>query len=324
LYKANPLRAGAESMQVIVHNQTRFWLIPTLLLWVVPYLNGQARESPSPIFKVDVDTVFVKVAVTDPLNRYITGLGKECFKVYEDNVQQAISHFSQQSAAISVGILFDVSTSMGSNNNIGIGKHWLTRFLDSSLWESRNPDDEYFLITFNHTVNLVQAFTDKTVELQNDIAFEKPSGWTALYDAVYRGLDHMKEGKNEKKALILISDGGDNKSRYKRNEVLEFLKESDVMIYGIGLQSPETFGYYVITSLTSLTGGRAFFSEPVELEYYINLIHAELRNQYLLGYVPTHKTHDGKWRQIRVKLDAPEGLPKMSIRAKKGYYAPKN
>jgi Ca-activated chloride channel homolog len=309
---------------VIVHNQTRFWLIPTLLLCVVPYLNSQTRKSPPPVFQVEVGTVFVKVAVTDPLNRYITGLEKERFKVYEDNVQQTISHFSQQSAAISVGIIFDISTSMGFKNNIRIGKNWLARFLESGLWESRNPEDEYFLITFNHTVNLVQAFTDKTVELQNDIALEKPSGWTALYDAVYRGLDHMKEAKNEKKALILISDGGDNKSRYKRNEVLDFLKESDVMIYGIGLQGVETFGYYVISSLTSLTGGRAFFSEPVELEYYINLIHAELRNQYLLGYVPTSNTHDGKWRQIRVKLDAPAGFPKLSIRAKRGYYAPRN
>jgi Ca-activated chloride channel family protein len=213
---------------------------------------------------------------------------------------------------------------MGAKNNISIGKKWLTHFLESDLWESRQSDDEYFLITFNNTVNLVQAFTDKTAELQNDVAPVKPSGWTALYDAVYRGLDQMKSGKNEKKALILISDGGENKSRYKRAEVLEFLKESDIKIYGIGLQTPESFGYYVITSLTDLSGGRAFFSDISEVDYYINLIHAELRNQYLVGYVPNNRARDGKWREIRVKLDPPEGLPKLSIRARKGYYAPKN
>ena len=129
--------------------------------------------------------------------------------------------------------------------------------------------------------------------------------------------------------MILISDGGDNKSRYKRSEVLDFLKESDTKIYGIGLQDPQSIGYYVITSLTNLSGGRAFFSDPAfsnpaELDYYINLIHAELRNQYLLGYTPSNRARDGKWREIRVKLDPPEGFPKLSMRVRKGYYAPRN
>jgi Ca-activated chloride channel family protein len=284
-------------------------------------LSGQTqKKSTPPLFKVGVETVFIKVSVTDPLNRYVTGLEKEHFKVFEDKVEQIISHFHQQSAPISVGLIFDVSASMKDNNNIRKAKNAIARFLQSG-----NPEDEYFLITFNQKTTLVQSFTAQSTSIQNDVAFQKPGGRTAMYDAVYMGLDQIKAAKNEKKALIIITDGEDNSSRYSPNEVREFAKESDVQIYAIGEEGKLGYGRTEIQNLVSMTGGRTFFPNNFnELDYYVDLVHAELRTQYVLGYVPTNKSHDGKWRRIRVRLDAPQGLPKLIVHAKEGYYAPKH
>jgi Ca-activated chloride channel family protein len=139
------------------------------------------------------------------------------------------------------------------------------------------------------------------------------------------GLDHIKRGKNEKKALILITDGEDNSSRYRTSEVREFCRESGVQIYAIGLPGPEGYGGGILRQLTKDTGGRVFFPDGFSgLDYFVDLIHTELRNQYLLGYAPTNRARDGKWRQVTVKLDAPRGFPKLSVRAKKGYFAPPN
>lgn len=272
-----------------------------------------------PVFKVDVEMVFVKVSVTDPLNRYVTGLENEHFKVYEDNIEQTISHFNQEAAPISAGIIFDVSASMKDNNNIRKAKNAIARFLQSG-----NPVDEYFLVTFNNRTKLAKDFTDQSSSLENEAAFQKAGGTTALYDAVYMGLDQIKRGTHEKKALIVISDGEDNSSRYTSAEIREFAKEMDVQVYAIGQIGPLGTGSSELQRIVNITGGRAFFPNNFnELDYYIDLIHAELRSQYVLGYMPTNKTHDGKWRRIRIKLDAPKGLPKLIIHAREGYYAPK-
>ncbi len=304
--------------------QTR---LPILAVWAICLcwsgdLAGQTVKTPAPrpLFQVGVETVFVKVSVTDPLNRYVTGLEKEHFRVFEDKVEQTISHFSQQSAPISVGIIFDVSGSMKDNNNIQSAKTAISRFLQSG-----NPEDEYFLITFNQNARLVQGFTSESGNVQNEMSLKQPGGRTAVYDAVYMGLDQMKGGKNEKKALILVTDGEDNSSRYSIAEVKEFAKESDVQIYAIGEEGKLGYGRSEIQNIVGLTGGRAFFPNSFsELDYYIDLIHAELRNQYVLGYTPSNKQHDGKWRKIRVKLEPPEGLPKLILHAREGYYAAKD
>ena len=308
---------------MIAPGRTRYWLVSTILLYFASCLIGQDEKTPPPLFKVSVDTVYVKVAVADRLNRYVTGLQKQHFKIYEDNVEQTIQHFSQPLAPVSLGIVFDVSGSMGFDDNIRIGKSWLASLLRTSFLETRNPEDEYSLITFNQKVNLVQAFEETGAEALNDVALQKPGGWTALYDAVYRGLDHLKEAKNEKKALILITDGEENKSRYSWSEVRDLSTESDVQIYGLGLSGPEGYGHRNINDLIGLTGGRVFFGSYADLGYYFDLIHAELRTQYLLSYIPTNPVHDGKWRRIRIKLDPPPGTPKLSIRARDGYYARK-
>jgi len=305
---------------MVPRGSKRLQLIAFSLLCFVPYLNGQDKNSGVPTFKVYVTTVFVKVSVADPLNRYVTGLEKQYFSVYEDNVKQSISHFSQQSAPVSVGIIFDISGSMAIKLNIEKAKIQIFEFLKQG-----NPGDEYFLITFNEKVDLVQAFRDETAALQNHIFIQQAGGATALYDAVYRGLDEVKKGKNEKKALILITDGEDNTSRYRPAEIQEFCRESNVQIYSIGLLGPEGYGESLIKDLSDVTGGRAFFPSNLdEVDYFIGLVHTELRNQYLLGYTPTNISHNGKWRRIRVKLDKPRGFPKLSVRAREGYYARKD
>jgi Ca-activated chloride channel homolog len=303
------------------NRRDRFFLHAVIILfWMSSTGYAQQSKPPEkPTFRVGVDTVFVKVAVTDPLNRYVTGLEKEHFHVFEDKVEQSVSHFVQESAPISVGIIFDVSGSMKDNNNINSAKSSIIRFLQAG-----NPADEYFLVTFNQNATLVQGFTQESATVQNDVGFRTPGGRTALFDAVYMGLDQVRKGHNEKKALILITDGEDNSSRYTLSDVKEFAKESDVQIYCIGEEGKLGYGRSEIQNVVNLTGGRAFFPNNFnELDYYIDLIHAELRHQYILGYVPTNKSHDGKWRKIRVKLDPPEGLPKLIIHAKEGYYASK-
>jgi Ca-activated chloride channel family protein len=304
-----------------VRNDIRFtlWSAIAVLCLFSFTIKAQNQKPTPPIFKVEVEMVYVKVSVTDPLNRYVTGIGKEHFKVYEDNVEQEIVHFSQESAPISAGLIMDVSRSMGDNNNIKKAKNAITRFL-----ESGNPADEYFLVTFNTKMNLAKSFTDEASSVQSEVAFQKAGGQTALYDAVYKGLDEIKKGSREKKALILITDGEDNSSRYSAAEIREFAKEMDVQVYAIGEEGTLGYGRNEILNITKLTGGRAFFPNNFnELDYYIDLIHDELRSQYILGYMPTNKGHDGKWRRIRVRLDAVKGLPKLLVHAKEGYNAPK-
>ena len=258
----------------------------------------------------------MKVAVIDPLNRIIMGLGKEHFKVFEDNDEQKIVHFSQNTAPISAGIILDISGSV-KNDDINEAKSAIAQFLESS-----NPNDEYFLITFNQRTKLVRDFSQLKRSLYNDDLFQKPGGRTALYDAVYLGLYQIHEGKNEEKALILIADGKDNSSAYSLSQVREYAKESTVKIYWIGAR--ERLGNGVeFRNVVKLTGGRAFFPNTFrDLEHYIDLISLELKNQYVLGYRPTNQARDGKWRRIKVKVEAPPKFPKLGVFAREGYYAP--
>jgi Ca-activated chloride channel family protein len=302
------------------HIRIIIWLTAACLCFFYD-LHGQNQRLPrEPLFKIAVENVFLRVSVIDSLNRFVTGLEKEHFKVYEDKVEQNISYFNQEPAPISVGILFDVSSSMKEHHNIRKAKNSITQFLKSG-----HPEDDYFLITFNEVSKLAHDYTGHSESIQNEVAFQKPGGETALYDAVYMGMDRIERGRNDKKALILITDGEDNSSRYSPSEVREFVKESDTQIYAIGHLGNLAHGRSYIQEIVDLAGGRAFFPNSFsELDYYVDLIHSELRNQYILGYEPTNKAHDGRWRRIRIKLDAPKGLPKLKIFTREGYYAPKN
>ena len=304
-------------MRTITRNQTRFWLISTVLLCFVSCLVGQDETSSTPVFKVRVDMIFLKVAVTDSSNRCVTGLKATDFRVYEDNVLQTISTFSQQSGPVSIGFVMDVSYSM--RYSLNSAKGWFEQIVEKGRL---HPDDEYFLITFNEKVRLVQSFSEKITELENMVALQQPGGDTALVDAIYLGIYLCKnEGKNEKKALVVFTDGDDNNSRYSKYEVRQLAMESGVQIYILPMFS---YGRPFLEDIAHFSGGRAEWPRFPGNQDLIDRIHVELRNQYVLGYAPTNTARDGKWREIKVKLDTPPDFPKLAVNTKSGYYAPEN
>ncbi|GAB4237754.1 MAG: hypothetical protein Kow00109_11890 [Acidobacteriota bacterium] len=282
------------------------------LMWA-----GTEKTSGPPRFRVNVPTVVLRVTVTDPLNRYVIGLEKEHFRVFENKVEQQIVHFSNDQSPLSVGIILDISGSM--SDNILSARTSVLRFL-----EQGDPSDEYFLVGFNEVTKLLLNFTDSPDAVANRISTVGAGGRTALYDAIYLGLEKMKEARHDKKALIVITDGEDNTSRYTFRELSEAVKESDTQIYVIGERGELGYGRGIINEIVRLTGGRAFFPHNFkQLDYYVDLIHTELRNQYVLGYIPLDQDFHGEWRRISVQLDPPEGLPRLSVRTREGYYAPK-
>jgi Ca-activated chloride channel family protein len=272
--------------------------------------------------KVDVDLVLVPVTITDPLNRLVTGLEKENFQLFDGNAPQEIRSFSSEDAPVSLGVIFDSSGSMSSK---------MDRAKDAvvEFFKTANPQDEFFMITFSDEPEEVSDFTNSVDEIQNKLVYAVPRKRTALLDAIYMGVSKMRQAKYAKKALLIISDGGDNHSRYTEGEIKALVKEADVMIYAIGIydryfqSQEERLGPALLTDIAELTGGRAFtIDNPNDLADVATKIGIELRNQYVLGYRPAKVVHDGKWRKIKVKLMPPKGLPPLRVYARTGYYAP--
>jgi Ca-activated chloride channel homolog len=272
--------------------------------------------------KKEVDLVLVPVTITDPMNRLVTGLESENFEVYEGSDKQQIKHFSSEDVPISLGVIFDISGSMG--NKIEKAREAVVEF-----FRTANPQDEFFMVSFSDRPELLSDFTSSVEDIQAKLVYAQPKGRTALMDAIYMGLHQMKKANQQKKALLIISDGGDNHSRYTENEIKSLVKEADVQIYGIGIfdTSPTTIeekmGPVVLSEISEVTGGRTFtIDNPNELADVATKIGIELRNQYVLGYRPNKPARDGKWRKIKVKLNPPKGLPPLHVYAKTGYYAP--
>jgi len=272
--------------------------------------------------KVDVDLVLVPVTITDPMNRLVTGLEKDNFQRDEGSSQQEIRSFSSEDAPVSLGVIFDSSGSMSSK---------MDRAKDAvvEFFKTANPQDEFFMITFSDEPEAVSDFTSSVDEIQSKLVFAVPKHRTALLDAIYMGVSKMRQAKYAKKALLIISDGGDNHSRYTENEIKSVVKEADVMIYAIGIYdryasaTEERLGPQLLSEITELTGGRAFtIDNPNDLADVATKIGVELRNQYVLGYRPAKVVRDGKWRKIKVKLLPPKGLPPLRVYARTGYYAP--
>ena len=272
--------------------------------------------------KVDVDLVLVPVTITDPMNRLVTGLEKENFQLFEGNSVQEIRTFSSEDAPVSLGVIFDSSGSMSSK---------MDRAKDAVMefFKTANPQDEFFMITFSDEPDEITDFTNSVDEIQNKLVFAVPRRRTALLDAIYMGVSKMRQAKYPKKALLIISDGGDNHSRYTENEIKSLVKEADVMIYAIGIYDhyfatqEERLGPELLSEISELTGGRTFtIDNPNDLGDVATKIGVELRNQYVLGYRPAKVVRDGKWRKIKVKLLPPKGLPPLRVYARTGYYAP--
>jgi len=291
--------------------------------------NSQANSSdkpekqPTQTLKIDVDLVLVNATVTDSLNRYVSGLEANHFQIWEDKLEQKVEYFSAEDVPISIGVIFDVSGSM--KDKISTARDAAVTFLKTG-----NPDDEYFLVEFANRPEVASDFTTDISKLQSKIIFTPAKGMTAMYDAVYVGLEKLKTGNNPKKALLLITDGEDNRSRYTFQNVKEFVKEQDVQIYAIGITdewnsqlSAGRTGRAMLEELADLTGGRAFFPDSVyELEDICTKIAIELKNQYVIGYHSTNQAKDGKWRKLRLKVNPPKGIQHLNVKSKAGYYAP--
>jgi len=275
--------------------------------------------------QVDVNMVLVNVTVTDPFDRIVTGLDEENFEVFDEKVAQKIEAFSTEDAPISVGLIFDCSGSMG--DKIQKSKEAALQFFKTS-----NPEDEFMLVSFADRPDMISGFTAKYENLQDRMITVKSGGRTALLDAIYLGLSQMKKATTNRRALLVISDGGDNHSRYTENDIKRAVKESDVQIYAVGIFEPmssrnrtteEAGGPGLLAELAEVSGGRLFSVENTnELPDIAEKISIELRNQYVLGYKPSNLIRDGRWRRIRVKLNPPKGLPPLQVYARTGYYAP--
>jgi Ca-activated chloride channel family protein len=272
--------------------------------------------------RVDVNLVQVPMTVTDPLNRLVTGLEKENFAVYDNNAPQAIKYFSTQDAPISIGLIFDLSGSMSS-------KFVRARRALSAFLRTSNPQDEFFVVGFNDRPAVIVDYTSDPDDVDARMVMLKPENRTALIDAIYLGVDHLRLAKYERKALLIISDGGDNRSRYTEGELRRVVRESDLQIYSIGIfddyaaTTEEQFGPVLLSDICDMTGGRMFkVTDAGDLSDIAERISAELRNEYVVGYTPTEVKHDGNWRKLKVRLLPPPGLPQLTVHFRQGYYAP--
>src|SRR5258708_2649395 len=289
-----------------------------------PDTTQQKPQRERPI-QMDVNMVLVNVTVTDSMNRLVTGLEKEHFQVFEEKDEQKITHFSNEDVPLSMGVVFDASGSMSN-------KITKARMAALQFAKTANPADEFFVVDFNDQPRMLMDFTTDVEEMQTKLNFTQPHGRTALLDAIYLSLNQMRHARHQKKALLILSDGGDNHSRYNENEIKNMVKEADVQIYAIGIFEPfaargrtpeELSGPSLLTDVAETTGGRQFPVDNInELPDVAGKIALELRSQYVIGYNPKNAARDGRGRRIRVKLNPPHGLPPLHVYAKTGYYAP--
>ena len=278
-------------------------------------------RSAAGLIRSTVELVLVPVTVMDESHRIVTGLEQQNFRVFENKHAQPIKSFWKEDEPVSVGIVLDMSGSM--NTKIERARESVAALLKAS-----NPQDEFFLTTFADEPRLVQNFTHNPDDVQNNLLFATPKGRTSLLDSIVLALNNMKNAQFRRKALVLISDGGDNHSRYTEKDVKSLIKESDVLVYSIGVfdrefrSLEERLGPELLAEISNLTGASAYaLDNPNYLPRITEHIAAELRNQYVLGYTPDSSRHDGKWRKIKVSLTVSRGVPPLHVQARTGYYS---
>lgn len=314
-----------------LNDKNRLGLVLLVVLFSSVAVFAQETQPTPPIqgvenqdeIKVETDLVTLTLTVTDYYGRYVSGLTKEHFTVFDNKKKQDITFFSDTDAPVSIGILFDVSGSM-SGEKIAKARNALSRFINTS-----HPRDEYYLIAFNKRAQLLMDKTRDGEAVLNKLTLVKPKHNTALYDACYLGVERVTRGTHQKKALLIISDGQDNSSRYSYKEVRRLMKESDVVIYSVGIMDGRDSGSMIgiqgqafLDELSSVTGGKSFYpNTAVEMDEIFERIALELRHQYSIGFTPPDFKPDGKWHKVKVKVKPPRGLPRLTVRNRKGYYA---
>jgi len=291
-----------------------------------PGTDGSGQDSAAKRLRVDVDLVLVPTTVTDHMNHPIVDLQRQDFGIYEDNAQQQIRYFGEEDAPISVGLILDVSRSM--TNKIDTERRAVEEF-----FKSANPQDDYFVISLADRPRLIADTTESLEEIEHKLALVIPDGHTALLDAIYLGVSKMRTARYPRRALLIISDGGDNHSHYTAKETKSMVEESDVLVYGIGIFDTmpmpvfktleERLGERLLAEITAASGGRTISADKREkVPEIASAISWELRQQYVLGYKSTNGLHDGKWRSIKVLVTASAGDPPLRAHYKRGYVAP--
>jgi len=312
----------------------RWIFLILILLSGTPSASAQTPEPTPPAqeepndkpLSVKTDLVTLTLTVTDLYGRFVSGLNKDAFTVFDGNAEQEITFFSDVDAPVSVGILFDVSGSM-SGEKIGKARKALERFINTS-----HPSDEYFLIGFNSRAQLLLDRSRDGEAVLQKLTLVQTKGNTALYDACYLGVERVTRGTHQKKAMLIISDGQDNASRYNFGEVRRLMKEADVTVYAVGIMDGRDAGSITgmqgqafLDELTSVTGGKAFYPQTdVEMDEIFERIALELRHQYSIGFTPKDFTPDGKWHKTKVKVKPPRGISRLTVRTREGYYATPN
>ncbi len=291
--------------------------------------EGTADRAPSEhdtrsVLRVKTDLVLVPVTVNDVMNHPVVNLGKQDFELFEAGKPQKISYFSTEDSPISVGVLLDLSYSM--SNKIEIAREALRQFFSNS-----NPDDDYFVLTFADSPHLLADTTQSIDSLEMKLASTKPQGRTALLDAIYMGLSKLHRAKYPRRALFIISDGGDNHSRYGSREIKKLVEESDVEIYAVGIFDTifktyeEWAGKRLLNAISEATGGRTIAVADVrQLPDAASSISRELRSHYVLGYRPANSVRDEQFRKIKVQLASPAPATPLHLHFKKGYIGPGN
>jgi Ca-activated chloride channel homolog len=302
------------------------------VLLTLPFLGQDVTITPRPAktapkeelqrpadIRINSNLVLIPVTVNDVLNRPVSGLEKENFQVFDEKLPQKITTFAMDDEPIAAGLVFDTSGSMGD-------KLRLSRMAAAVFFKIADPDDEFFLVEFDSQPRLVVPLTKDTGWIENELTFSRSHGSTSLLDAIYMALQEMHKSRKNKRTLLIISDGGDNNSRYTVKEVTNLIQESDVLIYAIGVfgggSSPEEAGGpELLSRIAEQTGGRMFYARPSELPDVAKAIGIELRNRYILGYSPENQAHDGKYHHVTVKLVPPRGMPRLQAHWRVGYTA---
>jgi VWFA-related protein len=256
--------------------------------------------------------VMIPANVTDRDDRPILDLHREDFHLFEDTVEQKIESFSIDQAPVSLGIVFDASGSM--KNKIDKSFSAVEQFLKTSL-----PGDEFFLVQFSDVPKLRIPFTPDTDEILAGLSLVQPQGWTAMFDAIYVAVNQMRLAKNPRKALLILSDGGDNNSRYSGGEVINLLREADVRVYAIGLFDN---AHYLKKAADETGGAMVAVRNLDDLPDAVDKLSTQLRSQYLIGYYPVKSQNDGKFHKVKLLLNQAAGSLKLHTSWRHGYYAP--
>jgi VWFA-related protein len=268
--------------------------------------------------RIDTSLVLVPLTVTDKLGRPVLGLEKENFRVFDNKVEQSVLQLAMEDEPVAVGFIFDISGSIGS----AMGEY---RIAAREFFKTADENDEFFLVEFESSPRLAVPLTKNAADIDYQIMMTKSKGLTALYDGVYMATNEIRKSKLIKKALILISDGGENNSRYTLAELQNGLRETDALLYAIGPSPGSSYGDnngHLLKHLAEITGGRLIEIGGRDLGDLAQKVIIDLRNRYIISYSPQDRARDGKYHSIQVQLVPPKGLGKLTAHWRNGYYAP--